>query len=218
MKNFLYLIIALVSLLASSQSEATDFSTADIIALNGDASEGDLYHDYELDIYYLGATNGSLIQIAALNPLLANRSDLLSPEYPNAIFQDPGGANIGCINTINRGSASEFRNFYVWDTLEPTSQSYEVVLRYFVPVNFKALQAEWLTIYHDVPTGAAIDLTIVKSDGSSVLPTTSLTAVTTNLNSTPSIAAGDVLVMTFKLTSVDGASAAISDIKFNYTN
>ncbi len=149
-------------------------------------------------------------------------SDFLSAEYPNSIFSDPGGANVGCINVSNTGAANNFLNAYYWETSETTTQSYDIIIRYLVPNDFKELQDEWFSVKYSAAASAKVNLTITKDDNTSIVPSSDLTATTAgtfdthDINSTPTINAGDILIITLKLSAVENIPAAVSDIEFKY--
>ena len=68
MKYYLLFIFGIISFLGYSQN----YTTAQIesIKTNQTANEGDIYHDTELDVYYLGESGGTLIVLSygTLNP------------------------------------------------------------------------------------------------------------------------------------------------------
>lgn len=68
MKYYILFIFSIISFLGYSQNYTT--SQIETIKTNLTASEGDIYHDTDLDIYYLGESSGSLIILSygTLNP------------------------------------------------------------------------------------------------------------------------------------------------------
>lgn len=76
-KYFTYLTLLLTIFLSAQQP--TDFTTAalDMIISSSSAAEGNIYHDTDLDIYYIGLTNGTLKAIGNIVLNGANDADVL---------------------------------------------------------------------------------------------------------------------------------------------
>lgn len=68
MKYYLLIVFCIISFFGYSQNYTT--AQIELIKTNQTANEGDIYHDTDLDIYYLGESEGTLIVLSygTLNP------------------------------------------------------------------------------------------------------------------------------------------------------
>lgn len=150
-----------------------------------------------------------------------NRSDILFPEYPGAVFTPSGSNNTGTL-TSNMENATYRYNYYKWLTTEATMQSYDISVKWQVPATWLSWQANALTIdfctEDAVATNCKVDATICK-DGvlaitfpvvpwatgvaSSVAGTWGTKITFTNANmATLSLAAGSILNILIRMYSM----------------
>jgi hypothetical protein len=125
MKQVLFILFSLVAWSSSlAQNLATDYTTAEIsdIQTNQTSNEGDLYHDYQQDIWYLGLTGGTLKQISDKQVLTFNtNSNELTISNGNTVTVQPRtipivevktgsytlqAADIGKVITINNPNST----------------------------------------------------------------------------------------------------------------
>jgi hypothetical protein len=98
----------------------------------------------------------------------------LIPEYDNATPMGDGADNFGTLS-LKYGNA---HNYYEWITSEPTTQDYDIIVRYRLPDGFSSFDGTApIKLWNLIP-GAPNAATVVKiqlldTDGSSVLPISS---------------------------------------------
>ena len=124
-----------------------------------------------LDRFTLNDTleiTGNLIVSGTINGVpLGSRSalDTLSPFYPNSIFVEDGGDNLGSMHEQLDTIGSEERNAIRWETKQALLQDYDVVVRYTIPQDFVSFAASPISLEYETEGTVAqskIDFTAEK--------------------------------------------------------
>lgn len=95
MKFLLLAILFVSSQIIFSQSLSNSYSTAQIDSIdNGSfAFEGDIYHDYQNNFFFIGVSNGKLVQfISAPSSIVLNKSGGTLPNSSNTYYDFPIGS------------------------------------------------------------------------------------------------------------------------------
>lgn len=108
----------------------------------------------------------------------------LIPEYAGATLQDDATDNLGDMNS--GFDSSNFHNYYVWNSIRPTLQDYDIVLRKQLPSNFSSfVSTNPITFdYKTTTTGSGDNMLDVYVYDTS----NSLAGLTNNLALTSSVA------------------------------
>ena len=65
------------------------------------------------------------------------------PEYPNVVYNGSGANTVGQLRLIY--DSADVQNYYQWSTSSSSAQTYDIVVRWMVPDNFKEWQANAIT-------------------------------------------------------------------------
>ena len=143
----------------------------------------------------------------------------LIPEYDNAAPQGDGTDNFGTLS-LKYASA---HNYYEWTTSEPTTQDYDIVVRYRLPDGFSSFDAAapiklW-NMVSSTPGSTAIDVTMYDTTGSAVtlnngatLQNTSWTETTITMTGTPTFTAGGYVTIIIKMSADQGKVADVGEL------
>jgi hypothetical protein len=117
-----------------------------------------------------GAT-GNTISAGTLRSLA---SVGLVPEYDNAIPMGDGTDNFGTLSL----KYDNAHNYYEWTTSEPTTQDYDIIVRYRLPDGFSSFDGTapiklWNLIPGSPNAATVVKMQLLDTDGSSVLPVSS---------------------------------------------
>ncbi|MEK6838050.1 MAG: hypothetical protein AABX69_05340, partial [Nanoarchaeota archaeon] len=156
-----------------------------------------------------GAT-GNATLAGALTQL---RSIGLTPDYDNATLNPDGSNNFGTM--ILKYDSSH--NYYEWTTSEPTTQDYDIVIRYRLPDGFSSFDATIpIKLWNKVsatPGATKVDVTMLDTAGVSVTLTGGSTLQNTTWTETTitmtggTFTAGGYITITIKM-SADQAKVA----------
>lgn len=213
------LLLPRVSLTNTTNASPLSGHVAGMVVYNN-ATTGDVVPGFYIN-------DGSSWSLLSTSPSGEAVADVLSAEYEGVVFDSTGtnGNNIGCLSAVNTGVSNNYRNAYTWQTSETSDQSYNIIIRYQVPEDFASVQTDWLNLdYVMSHADAALTLSVVKEDNTSVYAETTITdnlSWTTHVvNTAPvnAIAAGDILIIRLGLTAnnTNTASISVSDIAFKY--
>ncbi len=106
------IFLVLLSLNLLAQTLPTDFTSAEIENINTSnlAAAGDLYHDTDLDQYYIGLTDGSLKIIGDISATGTNSNNILrwnssTSKWDTSSFYQPNALNYTKIKVITKKKA-----------------------------------------------------------------------------------------------------------------
>jgi len=121
--------------------------------------------------FTVNGTSGDTVVAGTLRSL---NSVGLIPEYDNATPMGDGADNFGTLSL----KYSNAHNYYEWTTGEPTTQDYDIVVRYRLPDGFSSFDGTAPIKLWNIIPGAPNAATVVKvqlldTNGSSVLPISS---------------------------------------------
>ncbi|MFH1854020.1 MAG: hypothetical protein ABH815_01785, partial [Candidatus Omnitrophota bacterium] len=88
------------------------------------------------DKFTLYGATGNAIMAGTLTQL---RSIGLTPDYDNAILRGDNSNNFGTLSLLY--DSTNYHNYYEWTTNEPTTQDYDIVVRYRLPDGFSSFDA-----------------------------------------------------------------------------
>ncbi|OHA62618.1 MAG: hypothetical protein A2117_01005 [Candidatus Wildermuthbacteria bacterium GWA2_46_15] len=118
-----------------------------------------------------GITNAGAISgattVAASSYIRSLASVGLIPEYDNATPMPDGADNFGTLSLLYANS----HNYYEWTTSEPTTQDYDIVIRYRLPDGFSSFDASPIKLWNKVsaaPGSTAVNVTMLDTAGSAV--------------------------------------------------
>jgi hypothetical protein len=164
----------------------------------------------------------------------------LIPEYTGAVLDGTGigtltsgiCANAGALS-INTGlcGSGDLYNYYAWNTIQPTTQSYSIYIRYQLPATYKSISATnpiTLTARStDITTpgtGSALQNGVRYSmyDAGGVACATNQQVTSTantwqSVSITPSgctLAANTIVVFKIDVSATNGSSAYVSNLSF----
>jgi len=142
------------------------------------------------------------------------------PEYDNATPRGDGGNNFGTL-TLEYGSS---HNYYEWTTSEPTTQDYDIVIRYRLPDGFSSFDASTpIKLWNKVsaaPGSTAVTVTMLDTAGASVtltggssLQNTSWTETTITLDASgKTFSQGGYITLIIKLSADQGKVADVGEL------
>jgi len=171
-----------------------------------------------------GITNAGAISgattIVASSTITQLRSVGLAPEYDNAAPMADGSDNFGTLSlqydSINK------HNYYEWTTNEPTTQDYDIVLRYRLPDGFTSFDSVPIKLWNRVSgdTGTtAVTVSMRDTSGSAVtlsggsnLKNISWTESEITISGTPTFQAGGYVTITIKLSADQGDTVDVGEL------
>jgi len=148
------------------------------------------------------------------------RSIGLTPDYDNATLRGDGSNNFGTLS-LKYDSA---HNYYEWTTDEPTTQDYDIVMRYRLPDGFSSFDASTpIKLWNKVsaaPGSTAVTVTMLDTAGASVtltggsnLQNTSWTETTITLDAAgKTFSQGGYITLIIKLLAGQGKAADIGEL------
>ena len=121
--------------------------------------------------FTVDGTTGNTIVAGTLRSLA---SVGLIPEYDNATPMPDGADNFGTLSL----QYADSHNYYEWTTSEPTTQDYDIVIRYRLPDGFSSFDASVpIKLYNYLPgalnTNTRVKVQLKDTDGATVLPISS---------------------------------------------
>jgi len=159
-----------------------------------------------------GAISGATTVVAS-SYLRSLASVGLIPEYDNAAPRPDGADNFGTLSLQYANS----HNYYEWTTNEPTTQDYDIVIRYRLPDGFSSFDAAApIKLWNKVsalPGATKVDVTMLDTAGTAVTLTGGATLQNTAWTETTitmtggTFTAGGYITITIKM-SADQAKVA----------
>ena len=159
-----------------------------------------------------GAISGATTVVAS-SYLRSLASVGLIPEYDNSAPRPDGADNFGTLSLLYANS----HNYYEWTTSEPTTQDYDIVIRYRLPDGFLSFDATIpIKLWNKVsatPGATKVDVTMLDTAGVSVTLTGGSTLQNTTWTETTitmtggTFTAGGYITITIKM-SADQAKVA----------
>jgi len=201
----------------ASASTITSASTLTVSA-NGASITGGVDNNSG-GITEAGAISGASTVVAS-STITSLSSVGLVPEYDNATPRGDGGNNFGTL-TLEYGSS---HNYYEWTTSEPTTQDYDIVIRYRLPDGFSSFDASTpIKLWNKVsaaPGSTAVTVTMLDTAGASVtltggssLQNTSWTETTITLDASgKTFSQGGYITLIIKLSADQGKVADVGEL------
>ena len=203
-------------------------TAGDISLIFGDSLAESLKWNDALDRFEFSDSvyiDGDLVVSGNFVPSPTNITEVLSPQYPNAVFLADGTLNQGSMYQGVETIASEEKNILVWESQQTALQDYDIVVRFPVPTLFTGLQTPALSLAYETEglvTDAKIDLTVEKEGtvgdqivGSAGLNLSSNTFTNTDFTLNSVWSAGEVMMIRLKVSSKDGNKVKLGDIKIH---
>jgi hypothetical protein len=187
-------------------------------------AEGDIFWDQANDILYV--YNGTKWQ--AVSQQIVEGQLVLHAEYAGAVFSADGTDNVGEITAGNTG-ATDWMNYYEWNSSQPMLQDMNIMVRLTLPDDFvswnptAAVTVDYVT-ESTSSTNNDLDLWIYKEGQTSAdASQTTLTASTAWTQAsisgdqlTQCAQAGDSCVIKLRVFARDDLYTRVGDITLNY--
>jgi len=166
-----------------------------------------------------GAISGATTVVAS-STIRSLASIGLIPEYDNATPRGDGADNFGTLS-LQYGSN---HNYYEWTTSEPTTQDYDIVIRYRLPDGFSSFDATTpIKLWNKVsatPGSTAVTVTMLDTAGAAVtltggstLQNTSWTETTITLDATgKTFGQGGYITLIIKMSADQGKAADVGEL------
>lgn len=138
----------------------------------------------------------------------------LSPQYTNASYTPDGTNNVGRMKLDVTGG----ENFYEWSTTRPTTQDYDINVRFRVPENFagwapNGVQMQYLNGSGSTATISVLDTT----DAADTSGTgTANTSGTVNLSPSGTYTTGGYMTVVIKMAATNAGSAKVGFLNINW--
>jgi hypothetical protein len=158
-----------------------------------------------------------------------NVTDVLSPRYPDSIFEADGTNNTGSMFEEESTLASGIIGTVIrWFSRQTVLHDYDMIVQWTVPDDFDSFQTPGLSLDYKttgLASDAVIDMMVLRNDdGIDELTAAGMglnangwTNTTFTLNAATSWVAGDTMKIRFKMKAKDSNSAQTGNIKINYT-
>ena len=167
----------------------------------------------------LNSTASQVTNVTVDGTITQLRSVGLIPEYDNAAPMPDGADNFGTLSLQYANS----HNYYEWTTSEPTTQDYDIVIRYRLPDGFSSFDAAApIKLYNKVssaPGATKVDVTMLDTAGSAVtltggaaLQNTAWTESTITIDGTRTFTAGGYVTIIIKMSADQGKVADIGEL------
>ena len=158
---------------------------------------------------------GTLTQLRSLG---------LIPDYDNATLRGDGADNFGTL-TLKYGSN---HNYYEWTTNEPTTQDYDIVVRYRLPDGFSSFDSSApIKLFNNVSddTGntkaivsmkdtanVAVDINGATAGTDIELQNATWTESTIGITGSPTLDAGGYVTITIKMQADQGDTVDVGEL------
>ncbi|WP_339685838.1 hypothetical protein, partial [uncultured Nonlabens sp.] len=195
-------------------------------------------NDHIADITLLSTDVNNILTAGTDGGLYVDATETLidklvfSAEYAGAALEADGTDNLGFLTSDNAGSANSWMNYYHWENTQTDggTNDYDVILRFTLPTDFTAWEANAIVIDHAGTSDANFTATVYTESSSSALA--ALGATTTGAittwgtatipNTGITLAAGQTGIIVLKMTATDVGTAGASsirlgDITLNFT-
>jgi hypothetical protein len=156
-----------------------------------------------------------------------NKTEVLSPRYPNSIIDKDGTNNSGSMYEETAVIAAKNKNTIRWSTKKSTIQDYDIVIRYTLPANFAGFQANPVSLEfmsEGANTDAKVDF-VIEKEGSAVdelsgsgigFNSNAWTTVNLTLNPATIWNPNDTMIIRMKMYSRNNLQSYVSDISLKY--
>jgi hypothetical protein len=195
-------------------------------------------NDHIADITLLSTDGNNILTTGTDGGLYVDATETLidklvfSAEYAGAALEADGTDNLGFLTSDNAGSANSWMNYYHWENTltDGGTNDYDVILRFTLPTDFTAWEANAIVIDHAGTSNANFTATVYTEGSATALATLGATttgAITTwgtatIPNTGITLAAGQTGIIVLKMTATDVGTAGASsirlgDITLNFT-
>lgn len=175
------------------------------------------------------ATNG--FEVSTTGPLYRGtarptRRIAQSPEFIGAVIRGSGTANTGTMSTGY--DATNYHNYYRWTTTQATSQTYDIVVRVPVPLDYSALPLSpqiCFTTYSSNLTSSTFTLemrdtanALVTLGATSFTPTTASTWGETcqTISGVPTLTPGGFMTLRMTMSALSSSEARLGEFRLDY--
>ena len=209
--------------------DAIDFSAVTLSDFTNDAgfitTDSDTLVDLACATGEFARWNGTTWVCAGV-PL--NVSDVLSPRYPDSIFNADGTNNTGSMFEEEDTLASGIIGTVIrWFSRQTVLHDYDMIVQWTVPDDFDSFQAPALSVDYKtsgLASDAVIDMMVFHNDdgidelsaAGMGLNSNGWTTTDFTLNGATTWVAGDTMKIRFKMKAKDSNSAQTGNIKINY--
>jgi len=180
------------------------------------------------DDLLVGGNLTTLGTINGVNIGLRSITDVLSPRYPDSIFEADGTNNTGSMFEEEAVTASGILDTVLrWFSRQPVLHDYDTIIQWTVPNDFESFETPALSLDYQTDglvTDAVIDMTVERNnDGADEITTTGIglnsntwTTNTFTLDGTTIWGAGDTMKIRLHMQAKDSNSTRAGNIKINY--
>lgn len=191
-----------------------------------DASDlGRIYYDTDTEaLLFCKETAPSTFAWTSTSSTSGSASKTFYAEFANFSVWADGAANTGTL--VAEYDNTDDRSYYLWSTRQGSTQDYDLVMQWQVPSNFLEFDSGASNhLQFDIETvggAGSIDLRDVQVNGADQsISDTANTAVSWTTQdvdlSGATVSAGDTLTLRFTLFGDSTSTAALSNVKINYT-
>lgn len=138
----------------------------------------------------------------------------LSPQYTNATYAPDGSNNVGRMKLDVTGG----ENYYEWTTTRPTTQDYDINVRFRVPDNFAGWAPNGVQMQYLNGSGSTAAISVLDTTGAADTSGTGPANASGTVNLSPSgtYTAGGYMTAVIKMAATNAGSAKVGFLNINW--